>query len=100
MGYIKLKEEIDFQELHKFCSWSTRTLIADPALQIPSLQWYSHWRNMDVHGMMEYIEINCGTREIKCQGCLDILFKMIDAEMVEVVEAESEVTAWMDLLDY
>lgn len=94
MGYVRLKKEVDFEELNKFCGWNTRTLISDPAFQHPALQWYSHWRNVDAHGTIEYIEINCESREIKCQGCLDIFFKIIDAGMAELVETEVETTAW------
>lgn len=36
--------------------------------------------------MLDFIDVNIGTREIRCQGCLDILYDMIEAGIVEKVE--------------
>ena len=36
--------------------------------------------------MLETIEVNIGTREIRCQNCLDVLYDMIEAGIVEKVE--------------
>ena len=35
--------------------------------------------------MLDFIDVNIGTREIRCQGCLDVLYDMIEAGIVEKV---------------
>ena len=39
---------------------------------------------MPTQGMIEFIEINIGTREIRCQGCLEEFAEMVAAGIVEV----------------
>ena len=39
---------------------------------------------MPPHGMIEFIEVNMGTREIRCQGCLEEFAEMVAAGIVEV----------------
>ena len=46
------------------------------------LIWFSYWRTA-TRGAIECIEINKATRAIHCQGCLDVLFDMIAAGLVE-----------------
>lgn len=38
--------------------------------------------------MLDFIDVNIGTREIRCQGCLDVLYDMIAAGVVEKVERD------------
>lgn len=39
---------------------------------------------MPPHGFIEFIEVNMGTREIRCQGCLEEFAEMVAAGIVEV----------------
>ena len=39
---------------------------------------------MPTQGMIEFIEVNIGTREIRCQGCLEEFAEMVAAGIVEV----------------
>ena len=80
---IKLKDDVDLKYLNKFGIFEERTVI-NGIDDVPEyLKWWSYWRNIPRTGFVEAIEINMGSREIRCQGCLDILMDMIEDGIVE-----------------
>lgn len=83
---IKLKDNITFESLNKYTTWTNRQVILSNEYSEHScpleLQWYSHW---EWNTQCDYIEINKSTREIKCQGCEDILFEMMKDDLIEKV---------------
>ena len=44
--------------------------------------------NAYIASLVDFIDVNIGTREIRCQGCLDVLYDMIEAGIVEKVERD------------
>lgn len=82
---IKLKDNVTFESLNRYATWQNRSIIISndniTNYSPLGLQWYSHW---DIAG--HFIEINKATREIKCQGCEEILFNMINDGLVEKKE--------------
>lgn len=85
---LKIRDNVDLKELEKYGNFEIKSVIYKDGKPIeePSLQWLSHWEKSDAHGFFEYIEINLGTKEIRCNGCLDILYDLIKADLVEKVE--------------
>ena len=85
---LKIKDNVDLKELEKFGNFEIRSIVYkdNKPIEEPSLQWLSHWEKADAHGMFEYIEINKQSRQIKCNGCLDILYDLIKADLVEKVD--------------
>lgn len=80
---IKLKDDVAFESLNKYATWTDRNVILSSKYPCPLvLQWYSHW---EWNRGCDFIEINKGTREIRCQGCEDILFEMIKDGLIEKV---------------
>ena len=84
---LKIKDNVDLKELEKYGNFEIRSIVYkdNKPIEEPSLQWLSHWKKADAHGMFEYIEINKQHRQIKCNGCLDILYDLIKADLVEKV---------------
>lgn len=79
---IKLKDDVTFESLNKYTTWTNRQVVLSDYSTPLELQWYSHW---EWNTQCDYIEINKGIREIKCQGCEDILFEMMKDNLVEKV---------------
>ena len=88
---LKIKDNVDFKELNKYYYFEIKSIVYkdNKPIEEPILQWLSHWEKQDAHGMCEYIEINIGTREIRCNGCLNILYDLIKADLVEKTGSES-----------
>lgn len=79
---VKLKDDVAWEELDNFGDFRERYTI-DCIEELPDdLVWFSYWRTF-TRGAIESIEVNKGTRAIHCQGCLDVLFDMIAAGLVE-----------------
>jgi len=85
---IKLKGDVEWERLDEFGDFSERCLISGIDNLPDDLRWWSYWRKVPVRGMLETIEVNMGTREIRCQNCLDVLYDMIEAGIVEKVEKD------------
>ena len=85
---LKIKDNVDLKEIEKYGNFEIRSIVYkdNKPIEEPSLQWLSHREKADAHGMFEYIEINKQHRQIKCNGCLDILYDLIKADLVEKVE--------------
>ena len=89
MNYlIKLKDDVEWERLDEFGDFSEKCVISGVENVPDDLRWYSYWRKVPVRGMLDFIDVNIGTREIRCQGCLDILYDMIAAGVVEKVERD------------
>ena len=89
MNYlIKLKDDVEWERLDEFGDFSETCVISGVENVPDDLRWYSYWRKVPVRGMLDFIDVNIGTREIRCQGCLDILYDMIAAGVVEKVERD------------
>ena len=80
---IRLKDGVKFESLYKYGDFKEQVIISGIDEVPAHLKWWSYWRNVPRTGWIEAIEINMGTREIKCQGCLDILYDMIQDGIVE-----------------
>lgn len=86
---IKLKDNIPFESLNGYTSWQNRSIVIsnnnDNIINYSplELQWYSHWEWNNTQ--CDFIEINKSTREIRCQGCEDILFEMMKDGLIEKV---------------
>ena len=80
---VKLKDDVAWEAIDDYGDFRERYTIYCIEELPDDLVWYSHWRTMSRAGSIECIEINKGTRAIHCQGCLDILFDMIAAGLVE-----------------
>ena len=85
---VDFKNDVNLKELNKYAYFEIKSIVYkdNKPIEEPILQWLSHWEKSDAHGMFEYIEINIGTREIRCNGCLNILYDLIKADLVEKVE--------------
>ena len=85
---LKIKDNVDLKELNKYNYFEIKSIVYkdNKPIEEPTLQWLSYWEKPDAHGMFEYIEINIGTREIRCNGCLNILYDLIKADLVEKIE--------------
>lgn len=90
---IKLRDNIDWEVLDDFGDFRERSLFSGIDEIPDDLRWWSYWKNVPPHGFIEFIEVNMGTREIRCQGCLDELYEMIMAGIVESVNDEVTITA-------
>ena len=73
-GGIRLKKDIGWEILDKYGNFGEKCLIAGMDEVPDNLKWWSYWRNVPRTGFI----INMGSREIRCQGCLDILMDMIE----------------------
>lgn len=80
---LKLKDDVAWEVIDNYGDFRERCTISGVDEIPEDLQWYSYWRTVSRTGFIESIEINKATREIKCQGCLDILFDMIQDGLVE-----------------
>jgi hypothetical protein len=79
---VKLKDDVAWEVIDEFGDFRERYTI-DCIEELPDdLVWFSYWRTA-TRGAIECIEINKATRAIHCQGCLDVLFDMIAAGLVE-----------------
>lgn len=92
---IKLKKDIVWERLDEFGDFCERTLFTGIDDIPDDLRWYSYWKNTSPHGFIEFIEVNIGTREIRCQGCLEVLFDMIKADIVEKIDDNGSYCAAM-----
>lgn len=87
MSYrVQLKADVPWERLDEFGDFSEKCIISGIDNVPDDLRWYSYWRKVPVRGMLDFIDVNIGTREIRCQGCLDILYDMIEAGIIEKVE--------------
>ena len=77
-GRVRLKKDIDWKVLNKYGDFGEKYLIAGIDEVPDNLKWWSYWRNVPKTRFIEAIEINMGSREIRCQDCLDILMDMIE----------------------
>ena len=82
-GGVRLKKDVDWEVLDKYGDFGEKCLISGIDDVPDDLKWWSYWRNVPRTGFIEAIEVNMGSREIRCQGCLDILFDMIQDGIVE-----------------
>ena len=80
---VKLKDDVAWEDIDDYGDFRIRYTV-EGIEEIPEdLVWYSYWRTISRSGSIECIEINKATRAIHCQGCLDVLFDMIQAGIVE-----------------
>ena len=93
---LKLKDSVDFKKLRKYANnWQVRSVIRAEgnSITVPlDLQWYSYWKMTGSTGAVEFLEINMKDRQIRCQGCEDILFHMIKDDLVEEDKPEVSYT--------
>ena len=82
-GGVRLKKDVDWEVLDKYGDFGEKCLIAGIDEIPDDLKWWSYWRNVPRTGFIEAIEVNMGSREIRCQGCLDVLMDMIEDGVVE-----------------
>ena len=80
---VKLKDDVAWEIIDDYGDFRERCVIHGIDEVPDDLIWYSYWRTTSREGLIESIEVNKKTREIHCQGCLDILFDMIQAGIVE-----------------
>ena len=78
---IRLKKNVDWKFSDKYGNFGEKCLIVGMDEVPDNLKWWSYWRNVPRTGFIEAIEINMGSREIRCQGCLDILMDMIEGRI-------------------
>lgn len=65
-----------------------------PTITDDYLVWYSYWDKCNAYGFWEYVEINKGSREVRNQGCLWLIYDMMDAGMLEKVTYAEHLTTW------
>ena len=85
---IQLKADVSWERLDDFGDFSEKCVISGVDNVPDDLRWWSYWRKVPVRGMLDFIDVNIGTREIRCQGCLDVLYDMIEAGIIEKVERD------------
>lgn len=81
---VRLKKDIGWEVLDEYGDFRERTLFSGIDEVPDDLRWWSYWKNVPPHGFIEFIEVNMGTREIRCQGCLEEFAEMVAAGIVEV----------------
>ena len=81
---VRLKKDVDWEVLNQFGNFRERSGVIGLDNIPDNLRWLSYWKNVSPHGMIEFIEVNIGTREIRCQGCLEEFAKMLVAGIVEI----------------
>ena len=100
---IKLKDDVKWEELTAI-GFEPRPTIPLPHLTMDYLIWYSYLDDCDAHGYWSCVEINKGSREIRNQGCLWLIYDLIAAGMVEVQHETGYITTWSkgvkDDIDY
>lgn len=83
-GRVRLKKGVDLKVLNYFGNFRERSGVIGLNNIPDNLRWWSYWKNVNSHNMIEFIEVNIGTREIRCQGCLEEFAKMLAAGIVEI----------------
>lgn len=81
---VRLKENVGWEVLDDYGDFRERALFSGIDNVPDDLRWWSYWKNVPPHGFIEFIEVNMGTREIRCQGCLEEFAEMVAAGIVEV----------------
>ena len=81
---VRLKENIAWEVLDDYGDFRERSIFSGIDEVPDDLRWWSYWKNVPTQGMIEFIEVNMGTREIRCQGCLEEFAEMVAAGIVEV----------------
>ena len=81
---VRLKEDIAWEVLDNYGDFRERSIFSGIDEVPDDLRWWSYWKNVPTQGMIEFIEVNMGTREIRCQGCLEEFAEMVATGIVEV----------------
>ena len=81
---VRLKEDIAWEVLDNYGDFRERSIFSGIDEVPDDLRWWSYWKNVPTQGMIEFIEVNMRTREIRCQGCLEEFAEMVAAGIVEV----------------